>query len=320
MAADPWSAADAAHVSQYLPRGSRPQQRPAQNWGFGQSAPRPESYMSGMGPSYRDGGSWGSQRGCAGATQPLSGAGPLPHDSWGRGVAPSHIPQPAAGLPSRRDWSAQEYARREVSGAASYRSSEWQTGQAAGEPWVSREEQQWREAWSAQQQQQAYAQAQSDPYARAAFGGARDAQGRGPSEFHAPAWSQAPELGHSGGSRPAEPPPAAKAQQSSRPQGPLEQLQAYEEQLLGIEAEVAAVDAARAMQSMTNGQAHAAFAQLEAKLERLLCQGIDSVSAEGEAREEIRAFKKKLVSQVSKLQERVDAAFEKVKESSKRLQ
>merc|ERR1711862_714652 len=82
------------------------------------------------------------------------------------------------------------------------------------------------------------------------------------------------------------------------------------EQIRVVESQVVEVRQALSAQQMTRGRARDLFAQLEARLERLQCDGVDAVPTSALGGSEAKDFKKGLLKVVERLHDELDGAFQ----------
>eukprot|EP00440_Ansanella_granifera_P045870 gb/GFBE01049687.1/.p1 GENE.gb/GFBE01049687.1/~~gb/GFBE01049687.1/.p1 ORF type:complete len:163 (+),score=36.78 gb/GFBE01049687.1/:1-489(+) len=100
------------------------------------------------------------------------------------------------------------------------------------------------------------------------------------------------------------------------PPDTFSQLRDLEAQLRAAEAELFTTERALRAAQVSPGQAKADLAQLEARLEKIQCKGIDSVSTAdlpAEDEEAARSFRRRLTREVERLQNFLDATFDYIK-------
>jgi len=96
----------------------------------------------------------------------------------------------------------------------------------------------------------------------------------------------------------------------------MSQLRQIEAQVEVASRELHLTQQALKLAEVTPGQAKADLAQLEARLERLQCNGIDSVSTAGLSSQDedvARSLRRQLTKQVEQLQSSLDDTFDRLK-------
>lgn len=112
--------------------------------------------------------------------------------------------------------------------------------------------------------------------------------------------------------------PAANEPSQGTSTGPLAELQALQVQLAQLEASVSATQEALRDGRMPSGSARDSLAQLEANVDRLQCEGIDSVSTSqllGAELEAAKTLRRALTKRVEALHERMDTTFDRLREA-----
>lgn len=110
-------------------------------------------------------------------------------------------------------------------------------------------------------------------------------------------------------------PASPKLQESTEPDAfaLLEDLKVEQQ---ALESKVGVILEALEEEAVTPGQARDRLAQIEAKLSKLQCKGIDCVSTEGlapEMADEVRTLRKQLTGKAENLQSRLDDLFSQIK-------
>lgn len=98
----------------------------------------------------------------------------------------------------------------------------------------------------------------------------------------------------------------------------MERLVDFEQQFRDIDATVAAIAAALAAQQTTPGRARDELAQLEARLDKLQCQGVDCIDTLElkSGKEQARALRKALTKRAEQMHVEMDELFAAIKEAA----
>eukprot|EP00930_Biecheleria_cincta_P069392 TRINITY_DN57134_c0_g1_i1.p1 TRINITY_DN57134_c0_g1~~TRINITY_DN57134_c0_g1_i1.p1 ORF type:complete len:406 (-),score=82.89 TRINITY_DN57134_c0_g1_i1:44-1228(-) len=114
----------------------------------------------------------------------------------------------------------------------------------------------------------------------------------------------------------AQPPRSLDRRLSSRSAHMMAQLAGFEQQLMELDRSVGAVEAGLTSQQLLAGQARDHLAQIEAQLDKLQCNGVDSIDTfelqSGKA--EARSLRKQLTRRSEMLHERIEVIFRFIKE------
>lgn len=121
-------------------------------------------------------------------------------------------------------------------------------------------------------------------------------------------------------SLPLPPQRRAERQLSARSEFIMEQLLDFERQFEDIDASVAAIEAAFRSGELTPGKARDDLAQLEARLDRLQCEGVDSIETFElqSGKDQARALRKVLTRRAEQMHGKFDDIFQEIKGVLKR--